>query len=140
MTTIRPTKAILEELTRGVLPPGADIEVIRHKEDGKLEEIGRVPLSALPQKRVTFVVLEEQPDGSYKVQGVKGNSEKNDSMDVESIVEKLKKGELKLPSSSMNPSSTTKYVSTTTTVTGFESTTDRSRFSSTSRLGSRLVL
>ena len=149
MTTIKPPNTILEELTRGVLPPGADFEVIRHKEDGKLEEIGKVPLSSLPQKKVTFVVLEEQPDGSYKVQGVKGNSEKDSSVDVQSIVERIKKGELKLPPSSVNPSSTTNYVPSTTTQsvitsvntlgTGSESTTDRSRFSSTLRHGSRLV-
>ncbi|XP_033221128.1 uncharacterized protein LOC117175530 [Belonocnema kinseyi] len=136
VTTIRPTKAILEELTRGVLPPGADFEVIRHKEDGKLEEIGRVPLSSLSQKKVTFVVLEEQPDGSYKVQGVKGNSEKDGSVDVRSIVEKIKKGEIKLPPSSVNPSSTTNYVPTNKTVNGFKSTTDKSRFYLTSRHGS----
>ncbi|XP_026669404.1 ras guanine nucleotide exchange factor R isoform X2 [Ceratina calcarata] len=95
-TTIKPPKAILEELTKGVLPPGADFEVIRQKSDGKLEEVGKVPIQSLPAKKVTFVVLEEQPDGSYKVQGVKGNAEKEGG-DVESIVEKIKKGELKLP-------------------------------------------
>ncbi|XP_017755108.1 PREDICTED: uncharacterized protein LOC108547209 [Eufriesea mexicana] len=101
-TTIKPPKAILEELTKGVLPPGADFEVIRQKSDGKLEEIGKAPIQSLPAKKVTFVVLEEQPDGSYKVQGVKGNADKEGS-EVESIVEKIKKGELKLPPSSSNP-------------------------------------
>ncbi|XP_054010890.1 mucin-12-like [Hylaeus anthracinus] len=104
-TTIKPPKAILEELTKGVLPPGADFEVIRQKSDGKLEEIGKAPIQSLPAKKVTFVVLEEQPDGSYKVQGVKGNADKEGS-DVESIVEKIKKGELKLPPSSSNPVTT----------------------------------
>ncbi|XP_076288446.1 uncharacterized protein LOC143212967 isoform X2 [Lasioglossum baleicum] len=101
-TTIKPPKAILEELTKGVLPPGADFEVIRQKSDGKLEEIGKAPIQSLPANKVTFVVLEEQPDGSYKVQGVKGNAEKEGS-DVDSIVEKIKKGELKLPPSSVKP-------------------------------------
>lgn len=101
-TTIKPPKAILEELTKGVLPPGADFEVIRQKSDGKLEEIGKAPIQSLPAKKVTFVVLEEQPDGSYKVQGVKGNADKEGS-DVDSIVEKIKKGELKLPPRSSNP-------------------------------------
>lgn len=101
-TTIKPPKAILDELTKGVLPPGADFEVIRQKSDGKLEEIGKAPIQSLQAKKVTFVVLEEQPDGSYKVQGVKGNTDKGGS-DVESIVEKIKKGELKLPPSSLNP-------------------------------------
>ncbi|CAK9799759.1 Transforming growth factor-beta-induced protein ig-h3 [Anthophora quadrimaculata] len=101
-TTIKPPKAIFDELTKGVLPPGADFEVIRQKSDGKLEEIGKAPIQSLPAKKVTFVVLEEQPDGSYKVQGVKGNTDKEGS-EVESIVERIKKGELKLPPSSSNP-------------------------------------
>ncbi|CAK9814159.1 Transforming growth factor-beta-induced protein ig-h3 [Anthophora plagiata] len=101
-TTIKPPKAIFEELTKGVLPPGADFEVIRQKSDGKLEEIGKAPIQSLPAKKVTFVVLEEQADGSYKVQGVKGNTDKEGS-EVDSIVEKIKTGELKLPPSSSNP-------------------------------------
>ncbi|KAK2579418.1 hypothetical protein KPH14_003276 [Odynerus spinipes] len=105
-TTIKPPKQIFEELTKGVLPPGADFKIIRQKSDGKLEEIGKAPLQNLPAKKVTFVVLEEQPDGSYKVQGVKGNTDK-EGTDVESIVERIKKGELKLPPSSQNPSTTT---------------------------------
>jgi len=100
-TTIKPPRAIFEELTKGgVLPPGADFEIIRQKSDGKLEEIGKTPaIQNLPAKKVTFVVLEEQLDGSYKVQGVKGNDKESGS-DVESIVERIKKGELKLPPSS----------------------------------------
>ena len=101
-TTIKPPKAIFEELTKGVLPPGADFEIIRQKSDGKLEEIGKTPIQSLPAKKVTFVVLEEQPDGSYKVQGVKGNTDK-EGTDVDSIVEKIKKGELKLPPRSSSP-------------------------------------
>ncbi|XP_036143997.1 LOW QUALITY PROTEIN: uncharacterized protein LOC105835194 [Monomorium pharaonis] len=106
-TTIKPPKALFEELTKGgVLPPGADFEVIRQKSDGRLEEIGKTPIiQNLPVKKVTFVLLEEQPDGSYKVQGVKGNAnDKESGIDVESIVEKIKKGELKLPPSSLGPS------------------------------------
>lgn len=103
-TTIKPPKTIFEELTKGgVLPPGADFEIIRQKSDGKLEEIGKSPIIQNPAKKVTFVVLEEQPDGSYKVQGVKGNAnDKESGTDVESIVEKIKKGELKLPPSSVS--------------------------------------
>lgn len=102
-TTIKPPKTIFEELTKGgVLPPGADFEIIRQKSDGKLEEIGKTPIIQNPAKKVTFVVLEEQPDGSYKVQGIKGNAnDKESGVDVESIVERIKKGELKLPSSSI---------------------------------------
>lgn len=101
-TTIKPPKAIFEELTKGgVLPPGADFEIIRQKSDGKLEEIGKTPIIQNPAKKVTFVVLEEQSDGSYKVQGIKGNTNDKESTDVESIVERIKKGELKLPPSSI---------------------------------------
>ncbi|XP_024872310.1 integrator complex subunit 3 homolog [Temnothorax curvispinosus] len=105
-TTIKPPKALFEELTKGgVLPPGADFEIIRQKSDGRLEEIGKTPIiQNLPAKKVTFVLLEEQPDGSYKVQGIKGNAnDKESGTDVESIVEKIKKGELKLPPSSLGP-------------------------------------
>jgi hypothetical protein len=66
-TTIKPPKAIFDELTKGVVPPGADFEVIRHNKDGKLEDLGKNPLQNQSAKKVTFVVLEEQPDGSYKV-------------------------------------------------------------------------
>lgn len=123
-TTIKPPKAIFEELTKGVLPPGADFEVIRQKSDGKLEEIGKTPIQSLPAKKVTFVVLEEQPDGSYKVQGVKGNAEKESGTDVDSIVERIKKGELKLPPSSLNPS-------TPSTFEDFESSIDPNLVSKT---------
>lgn len=102
-TTIKPPKVIFDELTKGVLPPGTEFEVIRQKSDGKLEEIGRTPIQSLPAKKVTFVVLEEQPDGSYKVQGVKGNADKESGVDVDSIVERIKKGELKLPPRSQYP-------------------------------------
>ncbi|XP_070527230.1 uncharacterized protein [Cardiocondyla obscurior] len=105
-TTIKPPKTLFDELTKdGVLPPGADFEIIRQKSDGRLEEIGKTPIiQNLPAKKVTFVLLEEQPDGSYKVQGVKGNTnDKESGTDVESIVEKIKKGELKLPPSSLRP-------------------------------------
>ncbi|EFN70826.1 Transforming growth factor-beta-induced protein ig-h3, partial [Camponotus floridanus] len=125
-TTIKPPKTIFEELTKGgVLPPGADFEIIRQKSDGKLEEIGKTPIIQNPAKKVTFVVLEEQPDGSYKVQGVKGNAnDKESGTDVESIVEKIKKGELKLPPSS--------FVSTTqpSTLEHYESSFDPNLVSS----------
>ncbi|XP_063985814.1 uncharacterized protein LOC135166961 [Diachasmimorpha longicaudata] len=101
-TTVKPAKAVLEELTKGVLPPGADFEVLRHKDDGKLEDVARSTIQGAG-KKVTFVVLEEQSDGSFKVQGVKGNSKEDGGVDVESIVEKIKKGEIKLPPSSKSP-------------------------------------
>lgn len=70
-TTTTPTPTVsFEELSKGVLPPGAQFEVIRHKQDGELEEVGKLPVN-LPQKKVTFVFLEEQPDGTLKVQGTR---------------------------------------------------------------------
>ncbi|XP_011301591.1 cell wall protein DAN4 [Fopius arisanus] len=101
-TTVKPAKTVLEELTKGVLPPGADFEVLRHKDDGKLEDVARSTIQGAG-KKVTFVVLEEQSDGTFKVQGVKGNSKEDGGVDVESIVEKIKKGEIKLPPSSKSP-------------------------------------
>lgn len=99
--TVKPPKAILEELTKGVLPPGADFEVIKHTSNGGLEEIGKLPPTLANQKKVTFVLLEEQQDGTFKVQGIKGNSEdqaNKESVNVDAILEKIKKGEIKLPS------------------------------------------
>ncbi|XP_054284525.1 uncharacterized protein LOC129001299 isoform X1 [Macrosteles quadrilineatus] len=96
-TTVRPPELLLKELTRG-LP--RDFEIIRQNQDGGLEELGSVP-QTLPQKKVTFVILEEQPDGSLKVQGVRGNengvNEKGE--EVDSIIKKIEKGEIKLPKS-----------------------------------------
>lgn len=106
-TSIKPPNAILEELTKGVLPPGADFEVLRHKVDGNLEAVGKAPLENTPAKKVTFVVLEEQADGSYKVQGVKGNADKENGGDVDSIVQRIKNGELKLPPPSNKKETTT---------------------------------
>ncbi|XP_055680644.1 uncharacterized protein LOC129788530 isoform X2 [Lutzomyia longipalpis] len=80
----------------GVLPPGANFEVIKQNSDGNLEEVAQLP----PQKKVTFVYLEEQQDGTYKVQGVKGNGDKEphtSGTEVENIIEKIKKGEIQLP-------------------------------------------
>lgn len=107
-TTQRPSRALLEELTKGVIPPGADFEVLRHKQDGALEEIGQQLPQNLPQKKVTFVFLEEQADGSVKVKGVRGNNngepeeEQSSAGDVESIIKQIQEGDLKLPPSSNN--------------------------------------
>ncbi|CAB0012479.1 unnamed protein product [Nesidiocoris tenuis] len=100
-TTPSPPKATFEELTKGVLPPGADFEVIRQSQDGALEKIGP-NIQNIPQKKVTFVILEEQPDGSVKVQGVRGSENEpteTKGPEVESLIEKLQKGEIKLPPS-----------------------------------------
>lgn len=48
---------------------------------------------------MTFVFLEEQPDGSVKVKGVKGNKDGDSAgaENVDSIIQKLQKGDLKIP-------------------------------------------
>ncbi|XP_023722309.1 uncharacterized protein LOC111872525 isoform X2 [Cryptotermes secundus] len=108
-TTQRPPRALFEELTKGVLPPGADFEVIRHKQDGALEDVGKQLPQNLPQKKVTFVFLEEQEDGSYKVKGVRGShmgqpeGDQTPASDIESIIKKLQEGDLKLPAPSNIP-------------------------------------
>ncbi|KAG8335607.1 hypothetical protein J6590_064319 [Homalodisca vitripennis] len=96
-TTVKPPELLLKELTRGL--PG-DFEIIRQTQDGGLEELGNVP-QELPQKKVTFVILEEQADGTLKVQGVRGNENnpKEGNGDVDSIIKKIEKGEIKLPKS-----------------------------------------
>ncbi|KAJ1519870.1 hypothetical protein ONE63_004112 [Megalurothrips usitatus] len=96
-TTAKPPKKVLDELTKGVIPQGADFEIIRKTEDGRLEPVRGVP-SSLPDKKVTFVLLEEQNDGSYKVQGVRGNENKESGgEEVDSILKKIKAGEIELP-------------------------------------------
>ncbi|KAF6215244.1 hypothetical protein GE061_009996, partial [Apolygus lucorum] len=96
-TTPAPPKVSFEELTKGVLPPGAEYELIRQGQDGGLEKVQNIP-----QKKVTFVILEEQPDGSVKVQGVRGSENEpteTKGSEVDSIIAKLKNGEIKLPPS-----------------------------------------
>nr|CAD7205883.1 unnamed protein product [Timema douglasi] len=118
-STSSPPKAIFDDLTKGVLPPGTNYEVIHQKQDGGLEEVGKLPQN-LPEKKVTFVFLEEQPDGTVKVQGVRGNGEEGDKVkpsgaEVESILKKLKEGDLKLPPStklSSSPSDASSFLGT----------------------------
>ena len=93
-TTIAPLS--LEDLAKsGIVPEGADFEVIRQSENG-LQSVEKLP----QQKKVTFVYLEEQDDGSYKVQGVKSNADKEakrSGADVDNILKRIKNGELQLP-------------------------------------------
>lgn len=59
------------------------------------------------QKKVTFVYLEEQDDGSYKVQGVKGNNDKEvktQGAEVDTILKRIKNGEIKLPEATVTKS------------------------------------
>lgn len=107
MTTSGTEKNILEELTKGVIPPGAEFEVIKRNKDGGLEEVSKLPQN-IPQKKVTFVILEEQSDGSVKVQGVRGSEKESleqSGEEVDTIIKKIKDGELKLPPSTRLSSS-----------------------------------
>jgi uncharacterized surface protein with fasciclin (FAS1) repeats len=94
--TSTPPPLSLEDLANsGILPPGADFEVIKQSANGP-EKVSKVP----QQKKVTFVYLEEQDDGSYKVQGVKSNNDKEpkrSGAEVESILKRIKTGEIQLP-------------------------------------------
>jgi hypothetical protein len=97
-TTSSPV-SIAELAKSGILPAGADYEVIRQGENGQ-EVVQKLP----QQKKVTFVYLEEQDDGSFKVQGVKGNNDKDvktSGTEVDSIVNRIKSGDIKLPPQSL---------------------------------------
>lgn len=91
-----PPPISLEDLAKsGIIPSGTDFEIIRQSEDG-LQKVKKVP----QQKKVTFVYLEEQEDGSYKVQGVKSNNDKEakrSGAEVDSILNRIKNGEIQLP-------------------------------------------
>lgn len=94
-------KPLIEQAAdSGLIPPGSDFEVIRQSTDGTLQPVGNLT----PKKKVTFVYLEEQNDGSYKVQGVKSNGEKEaktNGVEVESIINRIKNGEIQLPPTSV---------------------------------------
>lgn len=124
-----------------LLPPGSNFEVIKQTADGNLQ-----PVASLPdQKKVTFVYLEELDDGSLRVQGVKANGEKEaktKGAEVDSIIDRIKKGEIQLPStandqtkSSASPSTTRATATPSSTAifsqsTKFESSSPTTRFSS----------
>lgn len=94
-------KPLIEQAAEsGIIPPGSDFEVIRQSNDGSLQPVGALP----SKKKVTFVYLEEQNDGSYKVQGVKANGEKEaktNGAEVDSIINRIKNGEIQLPPSNV---------------------------------------
>ena len=97
-TTPQPAKAFYENFANnGFVPEGADYEIIKQSEDGALQPVGKdIP----NKKKVTFVYLEEQNDGSFKVQGVKGNDDKEaktSGAEVDNILKKIKNGDIKLP-------------------------------------------
>lgn len=113
-TTPQPDVINHEELLKGFsLPPGANFEVIRQGADGALQPVGNLP----SQKKVTFVYLEEQNDGSYKVQGVKANGDKEaktKGTEVDNIVKRIKNGEIQLPPPSNRVGLSTIAVTSTT--------------------------
>lgn len=100
-------KDLIEEVADGsLLPPGSNFEVIKQSANGDLQKVGSLP----NKKKVTFVYLEEQNDGSYKVQGVKANGEKEAKTkgeEVDNIIKRIKNGEILLPPPSNNPESAT---------------------------------
>jgi uncharacterized surface protein with fasciclin (FAS1) repeats len=97
-----------------VIPPGTNFELLKTGASGGLEQIGGIPTNLPNQKKVTFVLLEEQDDGTLKVQGVKGSGKDKPEVDVDSILKRIKNGEIKLPPN-LKPSPTveTKLESTT---------------------------
>lgn len=129
-------KPLLDEVaTSGLLPPGSDYEVVKQTENGELQPVGELP----NKKKVTFVYLEEQPDGSLKVQGVKGNGDKEAKTkgeEVDSIINRIKAGEIQLPTTVKNTATsastkTTLRVSpSSTSPATFESSSPTSRFTS----------
>ncbi|XP_018787162.1 PREDICTED: probable serine/threonine-protein kinase kinX [Bactrocera latifrons] len=90
----------LEELAkRGLIPDGYEIEGLSSNKPAPAPQ----PVPTLPpKKKATYVYLEEQADGSFKIQGVKANGEKETKQtgaEVESILERIRSGEIKLPPS-----------------------------------------
>lgn len=79
-----------------IIPPGSKIELVHQSTDGSLQPVGNLQ----NKKKVTFVYLEEQNDGSYKVQGVKANGDKQaktNGAEVDNIITRIKNGEIQLP-------------------------------------------
>lgn len=115
-STEKPSAVSYDELANsGFIPPGADFEVIKQSADGDLQSVEKIP----SQKKVTFVYLEEQNDGSYKVQGVKANGDKEaktKGTEVENIIKRIKNGEISLPPPSKKVGTTKSAVTTTTTI------------------------
>ncbi|XP_076255384.1 uncharacterized protein LOC143193216 isoform X2 [Rhynchophorus ferrugineus] len=100
-TTSTPPKVVLDELKK-VVPPGANVDFLKSGAGGNLENIA-LPKDISNQKKVTFVLLEEQSDGTLKIQGVKGNGKDKSELDLDSILKKIKAGEIKLPGTTTTP-------------------------------------
>ncbi|XP_045471000.1 uncharacterized protein LOC123678175 [Harmonia axyridis] len=105
-TTVKPPKVFFDEIAKDVLPKGSNFELLKTGASGGLEHI-ESPSNLPDKKKVTFVLLEEQADGTLKVQGIKGTGKDKPEVDVDSILKKIRNGEIKLPTSSPKPVSST---------------------------------
>ncbi|VVC89209.1 unnamed protein product [Leptidea sinapis] len=115
------SRVSFDDFTKGVLPPGADYELVKQGDNGKLEEVSVLPTSLPNRKKVTFVFLEEQDDGSYKVKGVKANGQQTEEgPEVEEILNRIKKGEIQLP----GPTKISNSLYSTTTASPSTESTD----------------
>lgn len=79
-----------------IIPPGSKVQLVHQSNDGSLQPVENLS----NKKKVTFVYLEEQTDGSYKVQGVKANGDKQaktNGAEVDNIINRIKNGEIQLP-------------------------------------------
>ena len=127
VSTTTPPPLSYEDLAKsGILPPGADFEVIKQSESG-LQKVQKVP----QQKKVTFVYLEEQDDGSYKVQGVKSNNDKEakrSGAEVDSILSRIKNGEIQLPPAAKSSEKPIEIPTPAPTTTVTEKVTQRPSF------------
>lgn len=86
----------IDQAADAVIPPGSKIELVHQSTDGSLQPVENLQ----NKKKVTFVYLEEQNDGSYKVQGVKANGDKQaktNGAEVDNIINRIKNGEIQLP-------------------------------------------
>lgn len=130
-------KPLIDEVsTSGLVPPGSEFEVVKQTETGELQPVGDLP----NKKKVTFVYLEEQNDGSFKVQGVKGNGDKEAKTkgeEVDSIISRINAGEIQLPQPSAKNTATSASTKTTLRVSPssvtspvFESSSPTSRLAS----------
>lgn len=112
-TTIKPPKVFFDEIAKDVLPKGSNFQLLKTGASGGLEHI-ESPSNLPDKKKVTFVLLEEQSDGTLKVQGIKGSGKDKPEVDVDSILKKIRNGEIKIPTAAPKPSSTTAAPSTQT--------------------------
>ncbi|KAK9882536.1 hypothetical protein WA026_021883 [Henosepilachna vigintioctopunctata] len=117
-TTIKPPKEFFDEIAKDVIPKGSNFELLKTGASGSLEHI-ESPAKLPDKKKVTFVLLEEQADGTLKVQGIKGSGKEKPEFDVETILKKIRNGELKLPTPSPKPSTTTATPISSTTAKFF---------------------